>query len=59
MNLVTENTDLKNRMQQVELKLEDVGKTVSEIRKTLDYERLRQKHPDQDSWHIIQFPFFY
>jgi len=35
-SLVTENMDLKNRMQQVERKLEDIGKTVSEIRKTVD-----------------------
>ncbi len=35
-SLVTENMDLKNRLQSVERKLEDIGKTVSEIRKTLD-----------------------
>jgi len=35
-SLLTENMDLKNRIQQVERKLEDIGKTVSEMRKTLD-----------------------
>jgi integrase len=35
-SLVTENMDLKNRMQGVERKLDSIEKTVSEMRKTLD-----------------------
>jgi hypothetical protein len=35
-SLLTENMDLKNHMQQVERKLEDIGKTISEMRKILD-----------------------
>lgn len=35
-SLVNENMDLKNRLQSVERKLEDIGKTVIEMRKTLN-----------------------
>ncbi len=35
-SFLTENMDLKNRMQQMERKFQDIEKTVSEIRKTLD-----------------------
>jgi integrase len=35
-SLVTENMDLKNRMQGLERKFSDIEKTVSEMRKTLD-----------------------
>jgi len=35
-SLVTENMDLKNRIQSVERKLENIERTVSEMRKTLD-----------------------
>jgi hypothetical protein len=35
-SLMTENMDLKNRMQGVERKLSDIERTVTEMRKTLD-----------------------
>ena len=35
-SLLTENMDLKNRMQGLERKFSDIEKTVSEIRKAID-----------------------